>query len=163
MTTSPQHTKDVFVARRAVILGATAFVMRPASSFAQTREIWSVAETYAAMQKDQLRLIDIRSRQEWSDTGVAAGAWPISLHEDRFPERLFAARSLADERPVALICATGGRSGHVLRSLRQGGYQGYIDVSEGMLGSSAGPGWISEGLPIIDVANALASLPETLL
>ena len=34
-------------------------------------------------------MMDVRSRPEWADTGIAEGAWPISMHEDRFPERFF--------------------------------------------------------------------------
>ena len=107
-------------------------------------------------------MIDVRSRQEWTGTGVAGNAWPISLHEDRFAERLFAAREQAEGRPVALICATGGRSGSVMRSLRQAGYSGFLDVSEGMLGSAAGPGWIAGGYPVVSVDVALAALPKEL-
>ncbi len=61
-----------------------------------------------------------------------------------------------------LICATGGRSGRVMRSLRQAGYSGFLDVSEGMLGSAAGPGWIAGGYPVVSVDMALAALPEEL-
>lgn len=107
-------------------------------------------------------MIDVRSRQEWTATGVAEGAWAISLHEDKFPDRLFSARELAEGRTVALICATGGRSGSVMRSLREAGYAGFVDVSEGMLGSSMGPGWIAAGLPVVDIQTAMATLPESL-
>lgn len=108
-------------------------------------------------------MIDVRSREEWSDTGVAARVWPISMHEARFPDRLFAAKALAEGRQVALICATGGRSGYILRSLRKGGYDGFIDVSEGMLGSGMGKGWIAAGLPVVTADQALATLPPALL
>ena len=144
--------------------GATAaalFVM-PGILQAQQSDVWSAADAYDALSDDLIRLIDIRSRAEWTETGVAQAAWPVSLHEDRFPERLFEAKVMANGRPVALICATGGRSGYVLRSLRQGGYTGFFDVSEGMLGSDAGPGWIKAGLPIVPAFTALQSLPPSL-
>ena len=105
-------------------------------------------------------LIDIRSRAEWRETGVAEGAWPISMHEKGFPERLMAARDLAAGRPVALICATGGRSLAVLRALRNAGYDGFAEVSEGMMGNPAhGPGWIKAGLPVVSLDAALAAAP----
>ena len=148
--------------RRRALTALAAMVAAPSVGFAQTADVWSVGQTYDGLITDQIRLIDIRSRAEWSETGIAEGAWPISLHEDRFSERLFAARELAGGRPVALTCATGGRSGSVMRSLRQAGYSGFIDVSEGMLGSSLGPGWIAAGLPIVDLELALATLPEVL-
>ena len=84
------------------------------------------------------------------------------MHERGFPERLFATRGLAGDRPVGLICATGGRSAAVLRALRQGGYSGYVDISEGMLGSRAGRGWIAAGLPVVSAGAALGALPTAL-
>ena len=95
--------------RRTAVLSLAATIVAPSSILAQTSEIWSVSKAHEALQSDLIRLIDIRSRQEWAETGVAEGAWAISLHEDRFPERLFGARNLAGDRLVALICATGGR------------------------------------------------------
>jgi rhodanese-related sulfurtransferase len=61
-----------------------------------------------------------------------------------------------------LICATGGRSGSVMRRLRQSGYDGFIDVSEGMLGSRRGPGWINSGLPVVSMETGLSALPKAL-
>ena len=152
-----------FVTRRQLVTALVGTAAMPSILSAQTSDIWSAGQAYEALIADQIRLIDVRSRAEWDETGVAEGAWAISLHEDRFPERLFAARELADGRPVALTCATGGRSGSVMRSLRQAGYTGFIDVSEGMLGSSLGPGWIATGLPVVDMETALAALPESLV
>lgn len=152
-----------FLTRRQLVTALVGTAAMPSILSAQTSDIWSAGQAYEALIADQIRLIDVRSRAEWDETGVAEGAWAISLHEDRFPERLFAARELADGRPVALTCATGGRSGSVMRSLRQAGYTGFIDVSEGMLGSSLGPGWIAAGLPIVDVETALAALPAGLV
>ncbi|MFQ1701864.1 rhodanese-like domain-containing protein [Loktanella agnita] len=154
---------ELFLTRRQVVTALVGTAAMPSILSAQSSDIWSVGQAYEALIADQIRLIDVRSRAEWDETGVAEGAWTISLHEDRFPERLFAARELADGRPVALTCATGGRSGSVMRGLRQAGYTGFIDVSEGMLGSSLGPGWIAAGLPIVDVETALAALPAGLV
>ena len=95
-------------------------------------------------------------------TGLAKGAWPISLHEDRFLERLQTAMQLAGERRLALICATGGRSAYVQRALASAGAPPVIDISEGMLGSPAGPGWIRTGLPVVPLEEALAALPDVL-
>lgn len=148
--------------RRSVTVSILAAIVAPVSVVAQTTEIWSAEMTAEALQQDLIRLIDVRSRPEWADTGIAEGAWPISMHEDRFPERLFSARALAAGRPVALICATGGRSGSVMRSLQQAGYSDFVDVSEGMLGSSAGRGWIAAGHPVVSMQAALAALPESL-
>ncbi|MBM1312134.1 rhodanese-like domain-containing protein [Sulfitobacter mediterraneus] len=149
--------------RRFFLAGVTVAMLAPPSAlWAQQAEIWSAKDAHDSLINDLIRLVDIRSGEEWADTGVAQGAWPISLHEDRFPERLFAARELADGRPVALICATGGRSGYVSRSLREAGYSGFIDVSEGMLGSPRGPGWIASKFPTVSSDVALRNLPAEL-
>lgn len=132
-------------------------------AWAQTREIWSARQARTALLEDRLRLLDVRSREEWRETGVAKGAWPVSMHERRFPERLFASRQLAEGRTIALICATGGRSGAIMGALREAGHDGFVDISEGMLGSRLGPGWIAAGLPIVTLKEALIALPAALL
>ena len=114
--------------RRTVGLALIAAAVSPTLAVAQTAKIWSSDSAYNALRQDRVRMIDVRSRPEWADTGIAEGAWPISMHEDRFPERLFSARAMAEGRPVALICATGGRSGGVMRSLQQAGYSDFVDV-----------------------------------
>ncbi len=124
---------------------------------------WSVHEAFEALQADTARMLDIRSRKEWQASGVARGAWPVSMHEPRFATRIFAARDLAEGRPVALICATGGRSGAVMRAILDAGHGGFVDVPEGMMGSQAGPGWIASGLPVLSLEEALAALPAGLV
>lgn len=134
----------------------------PGLARAVTRDIWSAQEVADALEDGAISLIDVRSREEWTEIGLATGAWPISMHERGFERRLFAARDLSAEKPAALICATGGRSARLLAALKRAGYPGFIDVSEGMLGSRRGPGWIARGLPITDLETALAALPEAL-
>ncbi len=147
--------------RQFLALVAGASVM-PGLARAVTSDTWSAQEVADALEDDAISLIDVRTRAEWTETGLAKGAWPISMHERGFEQRLFAARDLSAEKPVALICATGGRSARLLAALKRAGYPGFIDVSEGMLGSRRGPGWIARGLPITDLETALAALPEAL-
>jgi rhodanese-related sulfurtransferase len=154
----------IALGRRVFILGLAASPIALGSSrlHAQARTIWSAVEAYDALLADSARVIDVRSREEWLETGVGARIWAISMHEDRFPDRLFAAKAMAGSRDVGLICATGGRSATLLRALRQAGYEGYVDISEGMLGSRRGPGWLAAGLPVVPLDAALASMPEGL-
>lgn len=151
MTFSRRHMLSLLTALPTLGFASTAF--------GQSRDIWSVTEVYDALQQDRVRLLDIRTPPEWDATGVAQGSWPADLQDERFVERLFTARELAEDRPVALICATGRRSGAVMTNLRQAGYQGYIDVAGGMLGST---GWIQAGLPVVPVRTALDALPAAL-
>ncbi len=143
-------------------LGVLVLPLRPSKALAQTRAILSPTEAHEGLLDDSLRVIDVRRHEEWRETGVGARVWPISMHEDRFPERLFAAKALAGDREVGLICAVGGRSGALLQALRRAGYRGYADISEGMLGSRRGPGWLARGLPIVPMDAALAALPAEL-
>ncbi len=148
--------------RRFFVTGlvATPVILATSGAEARSRRVWSVSEAYDALRSDTARVIDIRSREEWRETGVGAGVWPLSMHEDGFADRLFAAKALAGERTVGLICATGGRSASVMRALRRAGYGGYADISEGMLGSRRGRGWLAAGLPVVGLEEALAALPS---
>lgn len=152
----------ISISRRLLVFSGAWAVAAPSYLRAQQRDVWTADEARAALVAGRVRMLDIRTRDEWRETGVAQGAWPVSMHEDGFPERLFAARSLARDAPVALICATGGRSGYLLRTLKNANYAGYVDVSEGMLGSRAGPGWIARGLPVVPIKDALLALPPEL-
>ncbi len=134
-----------------------------AQTTGQTMDIWSVQDTFDAMEQDLVRLVDLRTPEEWARTGVARGAWPINLYRDDFAQKLFAAKELAEGRIIALICATGGRSGAVMERLRAADQRGFVDVGEGMMGSRRGPGWIAAGLPVVPMDAALAALPPELV
>jgi len=108
----------------------------------------SAPAALAAADKGEIILVDIRTRGEWKQTGLAKPALAISMHEAGFVRNL--ARALGGNRAgrVALICATGGRSAHLQRILVTAGFANVVDISEGMMGSSAGPGWLKRGLPV---------------
>jgi rhodanese-related sulfurtransferase len=148
--------------RRSLLISAFAGTAFPGVARAVSRDIWSATEAADALARGRITLIDVRSRDEWLETGIARGAWPISMHEKGFEDRLLAARMLADGRTNALICATGGRTARLLRALKRAGYAEFVDVSEGMLGSRRGPGWIARGLPVVSLGAALAEMPEDL-
>lgn len=146
---------------RRQFLALGAYMVIPSFAWAATGEIWSAPEVAEALDKQAVILLDVRSRAEWAETGLAKGAWPVSMHEEGFAQRLFAARDFAAGRPVAIICATGGRSAQLLAALKSAGYSGFVDVSEGMLGSRRGPGWIARGLPITDLETAHTAMQRT--
>jgi rhodanese-related sulfurtransferase len=109
----------------------------------------SPAEAHAAAQAGQITLVDIRSPEEWHQTGVAVGAVPIDMRRVDFVAALD--QALAGDRaaPVALICARGVRSARMTLDLAAAGFPGVIDVPQGMLGSADGPGWIAAQLPVV--------------
>ncbi len=111
-------------------------------------DIISAGEAYSLASHDKIILVDIRSKAEWKETGIASVARPISMHESTFLPKLLTVIKEAKGRPIALICATGGRSAWLKKELTHRGVENLLDVSEGMLGSVVGSGWIRSGLPI---------------
>jgi rhodanese-related sulfurtransferase len=111
--------------------------------------ILSAPEARKLQLEGQLLLVDIRSPREWRTTGVAAGALTVTVHRWDFAGALLAAAGGDHGRPIAIICATGGRTALARRYLQLMGFSAVVDVSEGMLGNSRGPGWIRRGLPVV--------------
>lgn len=110
----------------------------------------SAPEALAAASAGQLKLIDIRTPQEWRQTGVAPGAGRTDFY--RGPESLV--QSILEmtggdkNAPITLICRTGNRTTKAQQYLQGLGFSRVYNVKEGMAGSAAGPGWIKRGLPL---------------
>ena len=147
--------KSVILSRRAVLglgavgtvgvaVGGWAMFSRP--SFAG--DALSVADAHTLAKGGQIFLIDVRRPDEWQGTGVGDGAYPIDMRRKDFIEALDKLTGGDKSASVALICARGFRSARLSNRLTDAGYTNIIDVPEGMLGSSAGPGWLKTGLPV---------------
>jgi len=126
-----------------------AFAAGPA--LAETGVI-SASEARERAQEGDLTIIDVRSAQEWRETGVAENAKTVTIHNrDGLPAFVAEVKKVLDQdkdRPVAFICATGVRSSAATRLLRGAGYTKVLNIREGMLGNSEdGPGWIARDLP----------------
>ncbi|MEL7150133.1 MAG: rhodanese-like domain-containing protein [Pseudomonadota bacterium] len=139
-----------------VFLVAAALLMMTVTAMADT-PILSAPEAQTQVATGDLVLLDIRSPQEWRDTGVAEGAWPVSMHEPDFGQRLQAILTEVGADRIGLICATGGRTAHVASILKQNGIEGVTDVSEGMMGNPRGPGWIARSMPVVSLEDATAA------
>jgi rhodanese-related sulfurtransferase len=104
----------------------------------------------AAAEAGELRLIDIRTPQEWRQTGVAPGAGRVDFY--RGPQALTAYLREAvkgdKDAPIALICRTGNRTTQAQAYLESQGFTRVYNLKEGMAGSAAGPGWLKRGLPV---------------
>jgi rhodanese-related sulfurtransferase len=110
--------------------------------------VLTATEAFAKAATGKITLIDIRTPEEWAETGSGVGAQRLDMRRDDFVSALDKLLGGDRTKPVALICARGVRSSRLSRTLREGGYTNIIDVPEGMLGSYAGPGWLERGLPV---------------
>lgn len=109
-----------------------------------------VNEAFKRAAEGSIVLVDIRLASEWHDTGIGANAVAITMHQriNNFVDQLKKVSAAAGKKPIALICAEGVRSSAMQKTLMEYGFQGVIDVREGMMGGANGPGWIKAGLPI---------------
>ena len=110
--------------------------------------IISAEQAYNQAKSGKILLIDIRDPSEWKETGLPRGAYPISLSDRGFVKKLVNLTAGDKTQPIALICATGSRSGWLQKQLNRIGYRSVIDVSEGLVGNRRGVGWLRKGLPV---------------
>ncbi|WPL19931.1 molybdopterin biosynthesis protein MoeB [Thiorhodovibrio winogradskyi] len=112
----------------------------------------SAPEASQAVAEQRLTLIDVRTPDEWRETGVAPGALRIDMNhpggKQGFIDAVLHAVDGNKNAPIGLICRTGNRSGVVQRALLEAGFTDVANISEGMVGSRAGPGWLRRGLPV---------------
>lgn len=125
-----------------------AMLMTLAPLVAAAMETLTAPEVRAAQQAGEVVLIDIRTPGEWADGGMPEGALPLTLQDPELGPKLSAILERANGKPLALICRTGARSAYLTERLREAGVTDVIDVSEGVHGSAAGPGWLKRGLPV---------------
>lgn len=134
--------------RRALLLLA-ALCSLPAGAEAQTAlPSLSVREAHEAAKAGKLVLVDIRTPEEWTDTGVPDGAIRLDMTGSAFEVRLAALKLDHPGKPIALICRTGNRTATVQKTLRARGWTNLVDVRGGLLGNPKDKGWLAEGLPV---------------
>lgn len=136
----------------AACLPAAFFIAAP-SAFAGGPRIMSAEAAHDAALAGEIVLLDIRSPGEWKQTGVPEGAMAVTMHNDQFVPNLRKLLSEHPDTPLAMICATGGRTEYVVGVLAKNGVD-VIDVSEGLEGNKRGPGWKAKGLPLVDWRDA---------
>ena len=102
----------------------------------------------------EITVIDVRGAPEWVRSGVPRGAKEVSLYPSpgqtngNFVKQVLAAVGGDKSPPIATICATGTRSAVARDILLRAGFTAVYDISEGMFGSTSGPGWLRRGLPV---------------
>jgi rhodanese-related sulfurtransferase len=135
-----------------VTLAAVLALPKPVPAESPALEL-SAPEAQRRADAGELILIDVRTPEEWQQTGVPAGAKLVSLRHpagaqgfvDGVLEQVGGDRQAA----IGVICRTGNRSGQAQGLLAAQGFAKVYNIREGMAGSAAGPGWIKRGLPLV--------------
>ena len=86
-----------------------------------------------------ITLIDVREDDEWA-AGHAPDAVHIPLGE--LPARVGELATLADDKPLYIVCRTGGRSARATMWLNASGWDA-VNVAGGM------KSWHTEGRPVV--------------
>lgn len=133
------------------LLLALWFAVAPGPAFAGS--VIDSQKALAGVKAGEMTLIDVRSPQEWRETGVPQGARTVTIHNPDGMAGFVAAATRAvggkKDQPIALICARGWRSYRAASALRDAGFTKIINVREGMLGNPLdGPGWLDRKLPV---------------
>lgn len=88
---------------------------------------------------DEVTLLDVREDDEWA-AGHAPGAVHIPMGE--LPARVEELAKLPDDKPVYVVCRSGGRSARVTAWLNASGWDA-VNVAGGM------KSWHTEGRPVV--------------
>lgn len=134
----------------ALPVAVAAWYFQPAERWPDPGPMISVLEAHRKMDTGQMTMIDIRTPDEWRETGIARGAHAVTMHQDRkaFIARVREIAAKAEARKIGLICHSGWRSAEMLVELGRAGFPEVVNVAEGMVGGRYGPGWIRTGLPV---------------
>lgn len=121
-------------------------VLLPASFVsAQAQAILSPREAHDAARAGTLLLIDIRTPEEWRDTGLPQGALALEAETPGFEVRLAGLRLDHPGKRIALIDRSGGLSSSLRDKLAGRRWREIVAVRGGMLGPA---GWLAEKLPV---------------
>ncbi len=124
--------------------------------------VMTAAEAHEKALRGEVLLVDVRTPEEWKQTGVPASGFAITMHQDAaaFQSQIKAALGDDPTKPVAVICRTGNRTTQLQGAMKALGFQNPINVAEGMAGGPNGAGWVRNGLPVRKWQSA-ADLPPT--
>ncbi len=130
-----------------LLLAAAAAGLAPAAAQNTPLNVTPPAAAKLVADKQAI-LIDIRTPEEWRETGVAEGAHRLDMTDPMFGAKLSRIVDGDRTRTIALICRTASRTRTVQAALMQHGYKTVINVEGGMIGNHADKGWIAHGLPV---------------
>lgn len=110
----------------------------------------------ASLSASGVPLIDIRTAQEWEESGIVSGSHLLTYFDERgnadpaaWLEKVKAFAKPGDS--VIVICRSGNRTKAASQFLSQAGYAKVYNVKHGIRA------WAKEGRPIVSAAPALAS------
>ena len=149
------------ITRRTLLAASVVTFALPVAAYANMTTI-TAQEANAGLQQGNLILIDVRTPQEWGQTGVAKGAWMLDMTHRDFGNWLMTAIQRNPDHQIAIICRTGSRTGRLMQVLQQNGITNILDVTEGMIGGPRGTGWIPSGLPTVPAQQAFDAMPKDL-
>ncbi len=156
MTTRNHHSRAAGVFRgpwRTLAAGLAACALVLAAGAALGGHfVMTADEASVRAEAGEVVLIDVRSPQEWRQTGVPKGARRVTIHDPGglkgFVDAMAAAVDGDLEKPIAVICARGNRSTLAQKVLGEAGFTRVFNIREGFIGGPYGPGWVKRGLPV---------------
>lgn len=111
---------------------------RLAEAIYRTNGLPEVSSRWVSANFGRFRLVDVREPHELAASGRVAQAENVPLA--KFME---GAQQLDREAPLVVMCASGGRSGRVVRALESAGFRAVASLEGGILG------WKASGLPAV--------------
>ncbi len=125
-------------------------LLAPSSATAKDIPTMAAPEAHEKALKGEILLVDVRTPEEWKQTGVPISAHAITMHQDgpKFLSGLLSAAGGNAKMPVAVICRTGSRTSALVGPLSKAGFPNVINVIEGVVGGPRGPGWKTRGMPL---------------
>ena len=90
-------------------------------------------------------LIDVRTPEEWAQTGVPATAHTVSNDDPDFVSRISYIAGGDTTARIALICRTGHRSAEARDKLLAAGFTNVTSIEGGISGPN---GWVDADLPL---------------
>lgn len=95
-------------------------------------------------------LIDVRTPEEWAETGVPVTAHTVSLEDPDFMATIARLTKGDKDQSIAFICRSGNRSAKARDRLIEAGYTNVTSIAGGVSGTN---GWIDADLPVRPYKN----------
>ena len=107
-------------------------------------------QAFELLQNEKIYLVDIRTKTELKNTGIAKNALFFDVAENGLDSLKIKIDQLQKDskKSIYLICKMGGRSGYAVDQLTHQGVENIYNVNDGMEGNPiTGFGWIANGYP----------------